>query len=318
MYRDGTERVNLPATASLHDLRLTISSDLNISPDDQHISLDKEILTVPDDAVMKHAKLLRDDSKPLSSIGVRHGDIVYLRYLMSSRDPTPTLTHSMKKFSGGKMTVDDLVAKQIRMVRQDKPHVPSVSFDRHSANVFQQYINNTLGFIVPRCGMLYGRSDEDGNIYVDFIYEPPQDADSGKLILMRNELEEQRVSFIANALGMHKVGWIVAQPEPVISNSNGDTDTNDRNKGNGNATTTTNNNKTGTGSGEDKDTDPTKSQSDDMATMVYDNIEIAARWQDEEGDNFVTVSQHNKICYAMLYDYVTALNQCKVGGLGFY
>lgn len=275
-YRDGTERVQVPVSGCLHDLRLAISSKLQIEPDDQHISLDKDVLTVQDELVVTHPKMLRDDARMLTDFGIRHGDILYLRYLKTVREPTPTLSHSMRKFSGGKMTVNDLVAKQIRMVRQERPHVPSISFDKHSANIFQQYVNHTLGFHVPRCGILYGRNDEDGNIYVDFIYEPPQDADDGKLILMRNELEEHRVGSIANALGMQKFGWIVAQPE-VQTHPNSEKD----NRGNSK--------KEGSSAVKKSDSGKDQGTPESTTTITFDNIEIAARMQGEVGNNFVTV-----------------------------
>lgn len=50
----------------------------------------------------------------------------------------------------------------------------SVSFDRHAANVFQQYINGALAFSIKRGGLLYGQVDSDGNALVHAIYEPAQ------------------------------------------------------------------------------------------------------------------------------------------------
>ena len=58
--------------------------------------------------------------------------------------------------------------------RQETPHCASVSFDRHAANVFQQYILGALAFSIKRGGILYGTVDEEGNVLAHAIYEPPQ------------------------------------------------------------------------------------------------------------------------------------------------
>lgn len=58
--------------------------------------------------------------------------------------------------------------------RQEEPHCASVSFDRHAANVFQTYVSSALAFSIKRGGILYGNKDEEGNVMVHAIYEPPQ------------------------------------------------------------------------------------------------------------------------------------------------
>ncbi len=57
--------------------------------------------------------------------------------------------------------------------RQDKPHCELVSFERHGANAFQQYVHGALAFSIKRGALLYGRRAKD-QTYVDAIYEPPQ------------------------------------------------------------------------------------------------------------------------------------------------
>jgi nuclear protein localization family protein 4 len=54
------------------------------------------------------------------------------------------------------MTVEEMVAQQTRIERQDAPHCASVSFDSHAANVFQSYISSAIGFSIKRGGILYG------------------------------------------------------------------------------------------------------------------------------------------------------------------
>jgi len=97
------------------------------------------------------------------------------------------------------MTVAQMMLKQTRIERQDKPECTSLSFDGQAANVFQscvpdhavesvllhcltaidflcarRYVNQALAFNIQRCGFLYGECDESGNVKAHFIYEPPQ------------------------------------------------------------------------------------------------------------------------------------------------
>ncbi len=58
--------------------------------------------------------------------------------------------------------------------RQEEPHRASVSFDKHAANMFQSYVQSALAFSIKRGGILYGNKDEEGNVTVHAIYEPPQ------------------------------------------------------------------------------------------------------------------------------------------------
>ncbi|KAG7570880.1 MPN domain [Arabidopsis thaliana x Arabidopsis arenosa] len=112
---------------------------------------------------------------------------------------------------GRKMTVDDLIARQMRVTRQETSHCDSVSFDRDCANAFQHYVNDSLAFAVKRGGFMYGTVTEEGQVEVDFIYEPPQQGTEANLILMRDADEEKRVDAIAMGLGMRKVGFIFNQ-----------------------------------------------------------------------------------------------------------
>ena len=59
---------------------------------------------------------------------------------------------------------------------------------------------------------MYGALEEGGTkVKVDFIYEPPQEANATMLTLQRNSAEEEQVDFIAGLLGYKKVGWIFSQ-----------------------------------------------------------------------------------------------------------
>lgn len=107
--------------------------------------------------------------------------------------------------------MDDLIAKQMRITRQENPHCEMVSFDRDAANVFQHYVNESLVFAVKRGGFMYGTVSEVGKVEVDFIYEPPQQGTDELLILLRDPEEEKVVEAIAMNLGMRRVGFIFTQ-----------------------------------------------------------------------------------------------------------
>ena len=49
------------------------------------------------------------------------------------------------------------------------------SGDGHAANVFQAYVNGTLGFNQMRFGWMYGTCSESGEVRVHCVYEPEQE-----------------------------------------------------------------------------------------------------------------------------------------------
>uniref|UniRef100_J3L032 MPN domain-containing protein n=2 Tax=Oryza brachyantha TaxID=4533 RepID=J3L032_ORYBR len=110
------------------------------------------------------------------------------------------------------MTMDDLIARQIRVTRQEAPLCAAASFDRDAANAFQLYVAESLAFAAKRAGFLYGRVDaETKQVFVDFIYEPPQVGTEDVVQLMRDAQEEARVDAIAEGLGMRRVGLVFTQ-----------------------------------------------------------------------------------------------------------
>ena len=82
----------------------------------------------------------------------------------------------------------------------------SLSVDLTAAGNFQRYVVGDLNFQTHRVGIMYGRV-EDGHVFCDVIYEPPQegDADSYKLL---PDPDEARVERLASLLGMRKVGVV--------------------------------------------------------------------------------------------------------------
>lgn len=99
------------------------------------------------------------------------------------------------------MTIEALVASQVRIERQEKPVAASVSFDLNAANSFQAYVRSALGFSVKRGGLLYGTVDDEKNVKVEFVYEPSQASTAFSLFLDRGTDEEKLVNEIAQALG---------------------------------------------------------------------------------------------------------------------
>ncbi|KAK6937455.1 Nuclear pore localization protein NPL4, C-terminal [Dillenia turbinata] len=145
----------------------------------------------------------------ISSLGISHGSVIYLSY-DGERSISGPKFHPAGSF-GKKMTMDDLIAKQMRITRQETPHCDSVSFDRNAANAFQQYVNETLAFGIKRGGFMYGTVSNEGKVEVNFIYEPPQLGSEDNLMLLRDNQEENLVEAIALGLGMRKVGFIFTQ-----------------------------------------------------------------------------------------------------------
>ncbi|CAN1799414.1 NPL4-like protein 2 [Linum perenne] len=152
---------------------------------------------------------MADPSTTLSSLKLGHGSIVFLSYEGERNIAGPTVFPSGS--FGRKMTMDDLIAKQMKVTRQENPHCDSVSFDRDCANAFQHYVNETLAFAIKRGGFMYGTVSEEGKVQVDFIYEPPQQGTEEVLLLLRDSNEEKSVEAIAAGLGMRKVGFIFTQ-----------------------------------------------------------------------------------------------------------
>lgn len=212
--RDGVERLSIDnPNITISELKTLIESQLHVPLSNQTLSLNQNLLLAktPSDRSQ-----FTDMANPLTRIldlNIGHGSLVYLSYdgereiVAAPRRPVVTPAGSF----GRKMTMDDLIAKQMRVTRQESPHSQHVSFDRAAANVFQSYVNGTLAFAVKRGGFMYGTVSEDGKVEVDFIYEPPQLGEEERLVLMRDSGEEKVVDAIANGLGMRRVGFIFTQ-----------------------------------------------------------------------------------------------------------
>ncbi|KAK9146815.1 hypothetical protein Sjap_006718 [Stephania japonica] len=217
--RDGLERVAIenPNNTTIADLKTLIENQLGVPIRNQILSKDQNLLlakTVPDR--IRFADMSNPQTS-ISSLGIGHGSMVFLAYEGERSVAGPAVTPAGS--FGRKMTMDELIAKQMRISRQESAHCEAVSFDRDAANVFQHYVNETLAFAVKRGGFMYGTLSEEGKVEVDFIYEPPQQGTEDRLVLMRDVEEERLVEAIAIGMGMRRVGFIFTQ---TIGQSKGD------------------------------------------------------------------------------------------------
>ncbi|KAL3837816.1 hypothetical protein ACJIZ3_022407 [Penstemon smallii] len=208
--RDGLERVTIDdPNATVARLKSEIESQLRVPTHAQILSTNQNLLLAKTPNDLTRFTDMSDPNTRLSSLNVAHGSIIYLAYEGERTVAGPTF-HPAGSF-GKKMTMDDLIAKQMRVTRQENPHCELVSFDRDAANAFQHYVNESLVFAVKRCGFMYGTVSEEGKVEVDFIYEPPQQGTEENLILLRDPDEEKMVEAIALGLGMRRVGFIFTQ-----------------------------------------------------------------------------------------------------------
>ncbi|GLJ44607.1 hypothetical protein SUGI_0937540 [Cryptomeria japonica] len=209
--RDGLERVKVDnPNATVGELKSLIQTQLNVPIHNQTLSKNQNLLLAKGNDIQKFNDMA-DPSSPLAVLGIGHGQMVYLAYEGQRSVAGPQIKISPAGSFGKKMTMDDLIAKQMRIERQEKPHCQAVSFDRDAANAFQQYVNENLAFAIKRGGFMYGSVNEEGGVNVDFIYEPPQQGTEDNLFLLRDPEEEKQVEAIAIGLGLRRVGFIFTQ-----------------------------------------------------------------------------------------------------------
>nr|DAD33482.1 TPA_asm: hypothetical protein HUJ06_012333 [Nelumbo nucifera] len=208
--RDGLERVTVDNShITVSGFKTLIENQLRVPVPNQTLSTNQNLLLAKTLDDRNRFTDMSNPQSPISSIGISHGSIIYLAY-EGERSVAGPAIHQAGSF-GKKMTMDDLIAKQMRITRQENPHCDSVSFDRDAANAFQHYVNETLAFAVKRGGFMYGSVLDDGKVEVNFIYEPPQQGTEEHLILLRDPDEENLVEAIALGLGMRRVGFIFTQ-----------------------------------------------------------------------------------------------------------
>ncbi|KAG0591364.1 hypothetical protein M758_1G166700 [Ceratodon purpureus] len=208
--RDGLERVTVASNATVGDLQGAIAETLNVPVSAQLLSRNQALLVSKDPVSGKEFADMQSPGATLASLGIGHGTLLFL-YYSGNRVVAPVTAVTPHGAFGRKMTMDDLIARQTRIERQETPHCSALSFDREAANAFQRYVHESLAFAVKRGGIMYGSVNEAGEVKVDVIYEPPQQGTEEGLLLMRDMDEEKRADVIAEGLGLRKVGFIFTQ-----------------------------------------------------------------------------------------------------------
>lgn len=194
---------------TIGELKSQIESQLRVPAQSQTLSTNQNLLLAKTLEDLSRFSDMSNPQIPLSSLNLANGSIVYLAYEGERTVVGPAVSPAGS--FGKRMTMDDLIAKQMRITRQENPHCELVSFDRDTANVFQHYVNETLAFAVKRGGFMYGTVTSEGRVEVNFIYEPPQQGTEENLILLRDPEEEKIVEAIAMGMGMRRVGFIFTQ-----------------------------------------------------------------------------------------------------------
>ncbi|KAD3338214.1 hypothetical protein E3N88_33735 [Mikania micrantha] len=182
--RDGLERLQIDnPNITIAELKTLIESQLRVPLHNQTLSTNQSLLIAKSPSEIAKFTDMSNPQTPISTLGITHGSIIFLAYEGERTIAGPQIRPAGS--FGRKMTMDDLIAKQMRITRQENPHCELVSFDRDAANGFQNYVNETLAFAVKR--------GEDS------------------LILLRDPDEEKLVEAIALGLGMRKLGFIFTQ-----------------------------------------------------------------------------------------------------------
>ncbi|PSR86023.1 NPL4-like protein [Actinidia chinensis var. chinensis] len=208
--RDALERLSIDNPhLTIAQLKTLIESQLRVPIANQTLSTNQNLLLAKTADDLARFTDMANPHAPISGIGIGHGSMIYLSYEGERTVAGPNFNPAGS--FGRKMTMDDLIAKQMRVTRQENPHCELVSFDRDAANAFQHYVNDSLAFAVKRGGIMYGTVSPEGKVEVDFIYEPPQHGTEENLVLLRDPDEERLVEAIAMGLGMRKVGFIFTQ-----------------------------------------------------------------------------------------------------------
>ncbi|ERN16838.1 hypothetical protein AMTRI_Chr02g221630 [Amborella trichopoda] len=208
--RDGLERVSVDnLNPTISSLKTLIENQLRVPIAQQTLSTNQNLLLAKTPEQALQFSDMADPQTLISSLGIGHGSMIFLSYEGERTVAGPSVKPA--GLFGKKMTVEDLIARQMRISRQENPNCASVSFDRDAANAFQHYVNESLAFAVKRGGFMYGTVTSDGEVSVNFIYEPPQQGTEDNLLLFRDPDEENQVEAIAMGLGMRKVGFIFTQ-----------------------------------------------------------------------------------------------------------
>eukprot|EP00775_Hariotina_reticulata_P004570 gene4570-4825_t len=176
--RDGLERIQVADGSSVSELQLAIQNQLGVPLEQQQLSQDSALLTA------KNGGSIR--SVPHSSVAAHGAGCVESDRL-----------HQLQAVVDFAVTFDwqvaDIVAKQRRVERQDKPAVEGLSFDRAAANIFQQYCQSALAFSIKRGGILYGTDKDADSVDNDWFLCPVKILDHEGPLLTNFPVENRLV-----------------------------------------------------------------------------------------------------------------------------
>ena len=225
--KDGTERLTVPAGATLGSVRAQIESELQVPISQQ--SLARAEQTGP--VARKGAPFSSaDDASQLGALGVANGDIIFLDYMMErknqaqyvEKDPFKTLVAEGELRKQGKdqwtltSFLDYRSTKEFVLGAPPEPHAKYIQIDQRATQTFMNYMIAT-GFMQKRVGYLYGRwvtdaaSGEQG-VQVHAIYEPQQECTDQQIVLVDDPDGEAKVAQVTAMLGLVRVGVILGHP----------------------------------------------------------------------------------------------------------
>lgn len=104
-------------------------------------------------------KTLSAPRKSLKSLGIQHGDTLFMKYGIERSIPGPPRSTFETRPFGAHMDVQRMVAAQTRIERQEAAACSSVSFDADAVHAFQSYVSAALAFSIKRGGILYGAGE---------------------------------------------------------------------------------------------------------------------------------------------------------------
>ena len=225
--KDGTERLTVPAGATLGDVRAQIENELKVPRTQATLARSDQAGPV----AKKGAPFSpSDDLLPLSALGVANGDMVFLDYTMErenqahyvEKDPFKTLVSEgeLRQQGKDKWTLTDFMlyrsSKEFVLGAPPEPHAKFVQTDQRATQAFINYMIAT-GFMQKRIGYLYGRWVTDAvtgdeGVQVHTIYEPAQECTSEDVQLLPDAEGDAKLAQVAAMLGLVQVGVIIGHP----------------------------------------------------------------------------------------------------------
>eukprot|EP00696_Hemimastix_kukwesjijk_P017229 gnl/Hemi2/5825_TR2016_c0_g1_i1.p1 gnl/Hemi2/5825_TR2016_c0_g1~~gnl/Hemi2/5825_TR2016_c0_g1_i1.p1 ORF type:complete len:412 (-),score=118.80 gnl/Hemi2/5825_TR2016_c0_g1_i1:114-1349(-) len=207
--KDGNYRFELFPTDNLATLKNMITAKTAVPPGAQKISRDRTGANSAEFDV---------DRRSLAQLNVKHGDMLFLTYegqIAAPPDPAAGKDPADKKLRDIKMQwrLDEYLSmvekNTIKLKRQEKAVCAGVAVDRPAAGCFQNFLRATA-FSCHRFGFLLGIVDENKNVEVQVIYEPPQEGNFRGFVRLEDP-HAVTVDGLNALLGLKIVGCIYSR-----------------------------------------------------------------------------------------------------------